>query len=148
MPLVAASLANALQSEFAAPPATSAQCAQAWADAVSSYAAAIVPPSTTVSAAASALAGALAGAFASPAAAPGMESAFAAFAASVGAGMAAAGFSAVPPPAPVGFAQQFAGAKPETHTQAAQAIATLIDTWMRTGVAVLIAPPNTPQPWA
>lgn len=75
-----------------------------------------------------------------------MESAFAAFAVTVGGGMA--GYAPTPPPAPVGFAPQFAGAKPATASAAASAIASLIHAWMQTGIATLIAPPNTPQPWS
>jgi hypothetical protein len=148
MPLVAATLQSGLQSAFASPAPDYAGCAQAWANAVGSYAAAIAPPSATVAAAQSALSGALASAFAAPNAVPGMESAFASFAATIGAGMAGAGFSAIPPPAPVGFGPQFAGPKPATHADAAGQIAALVDAWMHTGIAVLIAPPNTPQPWA
>ena len=91
---------------------------------------------------------ALAGAFAAPDAAPSMESAFAAFAGTVAGGMATAGFTGVAPSAPVGFGPQFSGPKPGSHADAANQIATLIDVWMKTGVAILIAPPNTPQPWA
>lgn len=146
MPLALPALQSGLESAFASPPATVPQCAQAWADAVQSWAAGIMPASTTVAAAAATLAGALTSAFQAPAAAPGMESAFAAFAASVGLGMA--GFAPTPPVAPVGFAQQFGGPHPATHAAAAQAIAGLIDAWMRTGIGTLIAPPNTPVPWS
>lgn len=147
MPLGPSTLAQQLSSIAENPPPSSAACGQAWANAVGAYAASVVPPSTTVSAATSTLAGALAGAFASPAAAPGMETAFLSFATTLGLGMAGAGFTGAPPVAPVGFAPQFAGPKPLTHDAAAQTLATLIDTWMKTGIATLIAPPNTPQPW-
>jgi hypothetical protein len=55
------------------------------------------------------------------------------FAATVGGGMA--GFVAVPPPAPVGFGDQFAQPHPATHAEAASAITTIVDAWMRTGTA-------------
>jgi hypothetical protein len=110
-----------------------------------SYAVTIMPPSASVAAAVSTLSGALASAFAAPAAAPGMESAFAAFATTVGGGMA--GFAPIPPPAPVGFASQFAGPYPETHEAAGDQIGTLIHSWMSTGSSTLIAPPNTLTPW-
>lgn len=139
-------LESALEAICEAPPATAAECAQAWADAMEAYASGIVPASTTVSAAAATLAGALTTAFGSPAAAPGMESAFAAFATTVGSGMV--GYVPTPPPAPVGFATQFAGPKPETHADAASAIAGLIHAWMTTGIATLAAPPNTPLTWS
>jgi hypothetical protein len=146
MPLDLSGLKANLASLGETPPATLAAAAQAWADAMASYAAGIIPASATVSAAATTLAGALVTAFGAPAAAPGMESAFAAFAGTVGVGMA--GFTAVPPPAPVGFAAQFAGPYPETHDEAGDQIGTLIDTWMKTGSATLIAPPNTVTPWS
>ena len=146
MPLNLPGLKSALQSEFASPPATSAACAQSWANAMQAYAVAIVPASTTVAAAAATLAGALATAFASPAAAPGMETAFAAFAVTVGGGMV--GFVPTPPPAPVGFASQFAGPKPATHADAADAIGDLIQAWMSTGFGTLVAPPFTVVPWS
>ena len=146
MPLVLAALQSDLEALFAAPPATIAQCAQAWADATSSYASAIVPPSTTVAAAGATLSTALAAAFALPSAAAAMDAAFLAFATAVGLGMA--GYTPVPPPAPLGVAAQIAGPKPTTHAAAATAFATLIDTWMRTGTATLIAPPFTVLPWS
>ena len=146
MALVAATLQLALESAFASPGPDYASCAQGWANAMVSYASPIVLASTAVSAAGTALAGALAAAFATPSAIPGMESAFHAFAASVGLGMV--GFAPVPPAGPVGFAGQFAGPKPTTHGAAAQSVASLIDSWMRTGVSTLIAPPNTVVPWS
>lgn len=148
MPLVAATLKTALESCFASPPPGASGCAQAWADAMGSYAGAVVPPSTTISAAKSTLQAALTAAFSAPNAAPAMESAFTSFAATVGLGMAGAGFAATPPPGPVGLAVLFSGPKPPTHSAAALQISSAIDTWMRTGIATLIAPPNTPQPWA
>ncbi len=146
MPLAPSSLSSGIESVAASPPATAAGCAQAWADAVQSYAAGIVPPSATVAAAAAALAGALTAAFGAPDAAPGMESAFAAFAASLGGGMA--GHVPTPPAGQVGFASQFSGPAPATHSAAAAAIAGRIDTWLRTGLSTLVAPPNTVIPWS
>lgn len=146
MPLVVSTLQSQLQSLFATPGPDYASCAQGWASAMGAYAAAIVPPSTTVPAAASALSASLASAFATPNAIPGMESAFAQFAATVGLGMV--GYAPVPPPAPVGFAAQFGGPVPSTHAEAASSIATRVDAWMRTGVSTLVAPPNTPVPWS
>lgn len=146
MPLNLGALSSGLQSLFAAPPDDAAGCASGWASAVESWAAGIVPASTTISGATSTLNGALSSAFSAPNAAPAMESAFAAFAVTVGAGMA--GYTPTPPPGPVGFATQFAGAKPATAAAAATAIASRIDTWMRSGLGTLIAPPNTPTPWS
>lgn|GEM_PF-2119123 len=146
MPLNLSALSSGLQSTFESPPDGYAACAQSWADAVQGWAASIVPASTTVASASAALASSLAGAFAAPSAIPGMESAFAAFAVTVGGGMA--GFVPTPPPAPVGFAAQFGGAKPPTAAAAASAIASLINTWMKTGLSTLVAPPNTVIPWS
>jgi len=147
---MALNLAN-LQADIEAlaenPGDTIAACAQQWAEAVGSYASGVVPASTTVATAQTALQAALTAAFATPAAAAAMELAFTAFATTVALGMVGAGFTGVPPPGPVGFAAQFAGAKPTTHAQAGQQLGTLIDAWMRTGTAVLIAPPNTPVTW-
>lgn len=147
MPLVVSVLSNALASNFAAPAADAGGCGQQWADAVKAYAAGLVPPSTALDAAAATLAGALGGAFASPSAIGGMESAFAAFGATLAAGMAPT-FTGVPPSGPVGFADQFGGPAPETHGAAAGAIAGRIDAWMKTGSATLVAPPNTTTPWS
>jgi hypothetical protein len=146
MPLNAAGLQSDLEALFAEPPATAAECAQAWADAAEAWASGIVPPSTTVSAAKAALAASLGGAFATPAAAPLMETAFLTFATAVGLGMA--GYAPVPPPAPIGLAVQFAGPKPPTHAAAAQQIGSLLDLWMKTGTATLLVPPFTILTWS
>ena len=146
MPLNPASLQTALESLFSAPPPTRAECAQAWADAIDGYAAAIVPASTTVAAGIPALASALASAFAAPSAAPGFDAAFAAFATTVAGGMLPT-FTGVPPPAPLDVASLLAVTQP-THAAAAAAFAALIDAWFRTGSAVLVAPPNTVVPWS
>lgn len=134
MPLIAATLQTDLADLAASPGATYAECAEAWASAIGSYASSVVPASTTVAAAQSALTGLLLAAFQTTNAAPLMESAFTAFALTVGGGMAPA-FVAVPPPAPVGFATKFTGPNPTTHAEAGQSLGTLIDTWMRTGTA-------------
>jgi hypothetical protein len=147
MPLIVAGLQSDLESLFTNPPNNVAACAQQWANAIGAYASGIIPPSTTVTAAQAALQSALAGAFVSPAAAPVMDAAFTAFAAQVGLGMAPA-FSGVPPVAPVGFATLFAPPNPQTKAEAAARFASTIDAWFHTGIATLVAPPNTPQPWA
>lgn len=147
MPVNPSGLSNSLASNFASPAADAAGCAQQWADAVKSYAADVVPPSTTLETAAAALQSGLATAFAAPSAIAGMEQAFSAFGTSLAVGMAPT-FTGAPPPGPVGFANQFGGPAPETHGAAAGAIASLIDTWFRTGTATLVAPPNTVTPWS
>jgi hypothetical protein len=76
-----------------------------------------------------------------------MESAFTAFAAAVGLGMA--GWTPVPPPGPVGFAGQFAqDPPPATHAAAAGVIADLIDAWFTSGSATLNVPPFTVANWS
>lgn len=145
MPLVEAVLASKLQAAFEQPASTAATCARQWADAVRDYAAPIVPPSTTVAAAADALAASLVSAFGTLAAVPAMESGFASFGVAVGGGMA--GFTPVPPSGLVGFAAQFAGPVPQTSEAAAAQIAARIHAWMLTGTTTLIAPPNTLTPW-
>jgi hypothetical protein len=146
MPLSAPGLQSDLESLFASPPATVAECGQAWADAVGAYASGVVPASTTVSAAQATLAGALASAFGTEDAASPMDAAFQAFATTVGTGMAPA-FVATPPPSPVGFATLFAPPFPETHAAAAQKYATAIDTWARTGTATPSGG-GAPVPWS
>lgn len=145
MPLNPASLQSALETLFAEPPMTAAECAQAWADAVGDYASGIIPASTTVPAATTALMAALQAAFESPSAPTDFDLAFTAFAATVGAGMLPA-FSAVPPAAPLGVATLLATSSP-THAVAAASFASLIDVWFKTGTAALVAPPFTVLPW-
>jgi hypothetical protein len=114
-------------------PATRAACAAAWADAAEAWASAIVPASSAVSAAAATLETALNAAFGSGTVAADMETAFLAFATTVGGGMA--GFVPTPPPAPVGFSALFALAHPATRQEGVDRFADAIDTWMRTGTA-------------
>lgn len=128
------------------PGATVPDCAQLWADAVKDYAASVVPPSTSLAVAASALEAAFTTVFAAPAAVSGLESAFTAFGASLGLGMAPA-FVAVGPPGPVGFATLFTQPYPSTHAAAAAAVSGAIDTWMRTGTATPAAG-GGPTPWS
>jgi hypothetical protein len=156
MPLNLAGLQSALASFFAAPPvimsgdvcdltASRAACAQEWADAMQTYAAAVTPPSATVAAACATLSSALASAFALPSASAAVDAAFIAFAATVGGGMAP-GFIATPPATPPGFASGM-GVNAPSHAAAAATWAGRIDTWMRTGTAVPV-PPGPAVPWA
>jgi hypothetical protein len=147
MALNAAGLESDLTALFADPPSTTAACAAAWAAAVSAYASGIVPASTTVTAAQAPLAASLTSAFggADPATvSTAMEAAFLTFATSVGGGMA--GFAGTPPVTPVGVAA-LAANQQATHAAAADAWASAIDTWMKTGIATLIAPPFTVTTW-
>jgi len=142
MPLALPALKQGLERTFAEPAATAPLCAQGWADAVSVYAAKIVPPSTTVTTATSALSNALGTAFQTLDAVPGMEAAFKTFGAAVGLGMA--GFAPVPPAGPVGFASLFSGAQPTTHAEAAARIGDAIHAWLTTGTSTLLTPPGSP----
>lgn len=148
MSLNPSSLQSALESLFANPPGTRAQCADAWADAIDGYATAIVPAVAPPAFAGgiAALSTALASAFAAPSAAAQFDAAFSTFAATIATGMAPA-FTALPPAAPLNIAAQLAGTQP-THAAAAAAFAALIDAWFRTGTATLTAPPNTPVTWS
>lgn len=146
MPLNPASLQSSLESLFSSPAGSRAQCAQAWADAVNGYAAAIVPASTAVAAAVATLASSLASAFGAPSAASPFDAAFAAFAVTVAGGMLPA-FAGVPPAAPLNVAAQLGIVQP-SHAAAAAAWAAMIDAWFRTGTATLVAPPNTLVPWS
>jgi hypothetical protein len=145
MPLNPVSLQSALESLFSEPPPTRAECAQAWADAMGNYAAGIIPASTTVGAASAAMVASLTAAFESPAAAPLVDAAFMVFAVSVAGGMVPT-FAGVPPPGPLGIADQLL-VTADTHGAGADAFAALIHGWMTTGSAALIAAPFTVQLW-
>ena len=145
MPLSPSGLQSDLETLFSEAPQTAMGCAQAWADAMGSYAAGVVPPSTTVSAASSALVAPLQAAFSSAAAAPGFDAAMLAFATSVAGGMAPT-FTGVPPPAPLGIATMLVTMR-DTHAAAAADFASHIHTWMLTGTAILVAPPFTVLTW-
>lgn len=87
MTVDAAQLRTDLLAFFIAPPATSALCATEWGTIMEDYATPVVPPSATVAAAAVTLEAAMAAAFLTPAAAAALDTAFAAFAATVFGGM-------------------------------------------------------------
>lgn len=134
MPLIVSALQTSLTSTFSEPGATIADCAAKWANAIGSYFAPVVPPSTTIAAAQATLQAQLAAAFAQPSAAAAMDAACTAFAVTMGAGMAPA-FVAVPPPDPVNWAALFSEPYPDTAAQAAQKITARLDSWARTGTA-------------
>jgi hypothetical protein len=127
-------------------PETVELAALQWRMAVEVYAAGVIPPSATVSAAGAALEPALVAAFQTMPVAPALEAAFLQFAVALGGGMA--GFVPTPPAAPIGFEELFALPPPETREEGVLRVAMKIDVWMRTGIAALAAPPNTPQPWS
>lgn len=140
MALNSPALQNGILAVCSAPANSSAGCAQQWADAVVDFAKIIVPAVVpgTVEAAGAAMVATMTGGFSVPGGgAAAMESAFAAFALAVGAGMV--GFVPVPPPRPVGFAALAVPPAPVSHADAAARAATLIDTWMRSGSATPVS---------
>lgn len=152
MPLNKPALDSALTELFTSPPDTFAGCAQAWADALESYAIAVVPASTTVSAAAEVLSATLISIFSAntvtgsgDATAASMEAAFATFAATVALGMVPA-YTGNVPVGNVGFSALF-GVTRNSALDAALAFSSAIDTWMRTGTATLNSPPATTVNW-
>jgi hypothetical protein len=109
-----------------------------------------VPATTTAAAGKAVFQVALADAFAKPNSAQvatAMDVAFATYATTVAAGMLGAGFTGIPPAAPVGFATLFLPPYEATHAAAAAKIGNRIHAWASTGAATLIAPPNTPTTW-
>jgi hypothetical protein len=150
MPINGPGMKTGLQNGFTAGATTFAAASLSWANAVQTGVTAIVPASTTVAAATTALRTALTAAFnhyTSPYAAPHMETAFAAFAVTLGGGMAGAGFTATPPADEVGFATLF-NKTYATHAAAAQAVSDALVTWLKTGTATLSAPPGTVVNWS
>jgi hypothetical protein len=145
MPLNPPGLESDLEALFRQPPPTAAACAQAWADAIVDYTTGVIPASTTVSGGKATLTSSLQAAFSSPDAAPGVDAAVLAFATTVAGGMAPT-FTGTPPSAPLGIMSLLL-LKRETHAEAAAAFASHIDTWMKTGTATLVAPPNTVVTW-
>lgn len=125
-------------------PPTRLACAQAWAAAMQAYASGVLPASATVGAAAATLTTALDAAFGSPTVAASMESAFLAFATTLGGGMA--GFAPLPPPAPIGFATMFLTTE-STRQGGVTKVANAIHAWMLTGSSTLIVAPFTLKTW-
>jgi len=148
MTLNKATLKSDLEDIAVNPPATTALCAKAWADAVGAYVTDLTPPPTpaSITAATAALEAALLSAFGTSAAAAPMDAAFTTFGAALGTGMLPA-FIATPPSNPVGFATLFTPPFPTTHSAAAQAMADAIHTWTTTGTAVPAAG-GAAVPWA
>lgn len=140
MPLIATTLQSKLRILFSDPPQTTPECAQKWAEAMQVYAATVVPPSTTLAAAVQGLQGALSGMSASGAAVQVFTAAFSAFGVTLAGGMPVGTGPAVPPAIPFILPV----APTDQPDVAAQAIATAIDAWMRTGLS---APPAS-LPWA
>lgn len=128
-------------------PASRQAAAAEWADAVEAWISGITPPSTTIHVARTSLEIALASAFGTHNAGPAMDAAFQSFGTLVAAGMLPS-FAAVPPPAPVGFASALFAEKPATRQAGVDLIASALQSWALSGLATLVAPPNTVVPWA
>jgi hypothetical protein len=107
--------------------------AKGWAAAMKTHATAVVPMSTTVSAAAEKLGGALAGFAVAGKAAETLENAFKDFGDDVAKGMTPA-FKGVGPAGKVGFSDVFSSTY-KTAAAAADALTGKIDSWMKTGKA-------------
>jgi hypothetical protein len=134
MPLDFSGLEAALIDLAKNPPPDAEGAAAKWGDAMNTYAQGVVPLSPAVPLAKAALAESLAAAFKLLLAAPAaIEAAFQVFGNAVALGMQP-NFTAVAPPGAVGFAS-LSGAFAATAEEGAAAVATLIDTWMRTGNA-------------
>lgn len=146
MPLLISALQTGLPGAGEADyPTTIEGCAAAWRQAIEGWAAGIVPPSTTVGAAAAALEGQLVAAF-TASSLSAVDDALTAFALAVGVGMLPA-YVAVPPAAGPGLVVLLRNARPPTRQAAIDLVAGTLDTWMRTGTATLVAPPFTVLPW-
>lgn len=120
---------------------------QKWAAAVDAYASKVIPASIAAAIAKTAMAGAMAGASAPGAGTAAIPAAFAAYAATLGGGMAPA-FVAVPPPAPLSLDPAFAvGMSGGSASAVISQIVTIVDTWFRTGTATP-ALGGPPVPWS
>lgn len=161
MALDIASLSSGLYALFKDPPDNIADCASAWADAMKNYTKAIDPLSTSVTTAAEALEPQLALAFAASKDFTQcntlfIENAFRAWSSIISTGMVGAP-STLPPGValsstpPVGF-PGFCDIETQIdHGIAALQFALKIDTWVRTGTAVIqitpVPPVTSPTVW-
>lgn len=141
MPLNPTGLRDSLEDLFSDPGANTAVIANAWGSAMTSYAAAVVPPSTTVSAAGVALSSTLVPIFSSPGTlldkAGLVDAAIVSWAVTIGGGMAPAnGFLAAPL---VGVLTAMTPPWPETHEEAAQKWADMIDLYTKSCLAIPIS---------
>lgn len=144
MPLDPSGLQSDLASLFASPPvvmdgddvdygSSRQACAAEWANAMTSYASAIIPASGALAGASFGLSVALTSAFATSPCGAAVDAAFQTWAVAIGAGMAPA-FVATPPASPPGFASGL-GTVQTSHAAAAAYWAGVIDAWCRTGTA-------------
>lgn len=128
-------------------PKDAADAATKWGDVADVLLSAVIPVSATASAGRSAFVGVLSAV--TPLPPTGiilLKAAFAAYAAALAGGMAAGGYTGVPPPAPPLIETVLIAPVPDAAV-AANALAALLVAWAKTGTAILIAPPNTPLVW-
>lgn len=155
MPLVVAVLNMELRKimdkdypAFVGFPPTSPAAAARWAQAVFLYAQPIIPPSTQALAAKSAMQSQLSSITHTPPNGDALfRAAFAQFALILAGGMAPA-FTATPPVVPIDLSSMYAlGNSGANGTVCANQMATLVDLWFRTGIAVPSGG-GPPIPWS
>jgi len=124
------------------------EAADRWATAIDTFASSVIPASTTASAAKSAFASVMQGVSAQSGNGLALLSnALTAYAGALAGGMTGAGFIGVPPPAPIILDSiSPIGLGGGSGADVAAALATLIDTWFKTGLATPIAG-GAPVPW-
>lgn len=129
--------ADATSPNYIESPQSTGDAAQYWADSLNIYGLAVTPASTTQAAAVSAFIGL----FNTMTPATGLvifPTCFAAYAATLGGGMA--GWVAVPPPSPINFAPvQTAAVAGADQTQCLVLMVDILDAWFRTGTATPVA---------
>lgn len=139
MPLVKSILEQELKTIFNPDtmPGSIPEAADAWASAVDKYASQVIPSSTTSAAAKAAFQGLMSGV--TPDLKNGiiqLVAAFTAYAAQLGLGMAPT-FTATPPAIPINIAPVVSlGLGGGSGDECAALLATIADTWFRTGLAV------------
>lgn len=141
------SLTDADNPQFVGFPSSVAQAAQNWAGVINDYAQLVTPPSATASAAEQALVGVLAAASGQDAWLAAFPAALTAYAAALGGGMAPA-YVATPPPVPIQLDPAIQlGANGAEAAVVAPILATIIDLWFKTGIAVSV-PAGVSSSWA
>lgn len=143
MPLLIANIQSSLAKlmdkdnvAFVGYPTNSAQVANNWADAVNQYASLVIPISTTSVGAKNAMIAAMLPGLSAPGGFfAAFISGFTAYALTLGGGMAGAGFVAVPPPVPINFGPLLALPLDGPLSTKISTMASIIDTWFRTGTA-------------
>lgn len=155
MPLVYSTIRSELSKimdpddpNFVGYPSSTSQMANNWANAVNEYAKTVFPISSTSSAAKSAMEGVFMGMVAPMSGLVIFPAAFSAYAAALSPGMIVSNFNGIPPPSPIILAPAFAVPLLSTTLQIRiDTMATIIDTWFKTGTAINISSGAT-VPWS